>query len=824
MHDLRIAIRMLRSTPLVTVVAIVSLALGIGANTAIFSIVDNLLLRNLPVEQPDRLVLVLSRKQPGFNRWSYPLWEQIRERRHELFQAAFAFSPTRFNLAQGGETDLVEGLWVSGNVFDALGVSPMLGRAFTEDDDRRGGGPDGPVAVISYAFWQRLGGGGDVVGRTQMVDRVPFTIVGVMPPNFFGVIVGGTFDIAVPIGTEPLLRGRESWLNVAGTSWLRIIARLKDGQTVEVAEQALRGVQPQIREATIALQSNEESKARHLAQPFALQSAARGVSPLGDRYRQALIAIMAVVALVLLIACANVANLLLARAESRRHEFSVRLALGGSRWRLARQLLVESCLVAGIGALIGLAIAQWGSVLLVQQLSTKANTVFLNLQIDWRVLAFTAIVAAIVALVFGVVPALRASRTRPMEAIRQHGRGTDGIRRVGLGSALVVGQVALSLLLVVAAGLFVRTFASLATVDLGFDRDAVLLVRFDAQGTGVEPTQRAALYERVLEAVRSMPAVSNAAVSEVTPVSGWILDVAVEIENGPRLTTQGIAPYKNAITPGWFATYGTPLVGGRDFDARDRLMSPPVAIVNETFARRFLAGRNPIGHRFRNAFPPPSEQSEWIEIVGVAADATYLSVRQGVPPTMYVPMAQQKVNPPNMSLSVRAATGSSTPLVRAIADVIGRVDRNLAITVTPLTQQVHATLVQERIVAMLSGFFGALALLLAGLGLYGVTSYAVSRRRTEIGIRMAVGAAPSNVVRLVLTRVFFVISVGMLLGVGLSTWTSKYVATLLYGLGPRDPVTIASSAVVLAIVGALAGWIPAYRASRIDPSQALRDG
>jgi len=824
MQDLRIAIRTLRSTPLVSVVAVLSLALGIGANTAIFSIVDNLLLRKLPVDRPDRLVLVLSRDDSRFSRWSYPLWEEIRGRRHELFQTAFAFSPARFNLAQSGETDFVEGLWVSGSFFDGLGASPMLGRAFTEDDDRRGGSPNGPAAIISYAFWQRLGGAADVLGRTQTIDGVPFTIVGVMPPDFFGVIVGGTFDIALPIGTEPLLKGKDTWLDQAGTSALRIIARLKDGQTLEAAQQAFRGVQPQIREAAVALQPPYVSRATFLNEPFALHSVARGISPLRDRYRQALVAIMAVVALVLLIACANVANLLLARAEGRRHEFSVRLALGGSRWRLARQLLVESCVLAGTGALIGLAIAQWGSALLVRQLSTQATTVFLDTQLDWRVLAFTVLVAAAVALVFGVLPALRASHTQPIDAIREHGRGAAGERRIGLGSALVIGQVALSLVLVVAAGLFVRTFASLATVDLGFDRTSVLIVRFDAARTGVEPTQRGSLYERVLEGVRTMPGISQAAVSEVTPVSGFVLDVAVETENGLRFTTQGVAPFKNAITPGWFATYGTRLVAGRDFDARDRLGSPPVAIVNETFSRRLLQGRYPIGQRFRNAFTRPGEQNPWMEIVGLAVDATYLSIRAGVPPTMYVPMAQQKQTPSMMNLSVRGAAGPPALLVRGIADTVSQVDRNLAMTFTPLTQQVHASLVQERVIAMLSGFFGVLALLLAGLGLYGVTWYGVSRRRTEIGIRMAVGARPANVVRLVLRRVLVVVALGMLLGVGLSIWTSKYVATLLYGLEPRDPVTIASSAVVLAIVGALAGWMPAYRASRIDPSDALRDG
>ncbi len=531
---------------------------------------------------------------------------------------------------------------------------------------------------------------------------------------------------------------------------------------------------------------------------------------------------MGVVTLVLFIACANVANLLLAKADARRHELSVRLALGGSRWRLARPLLIESAMLAGVAAAIGLAMAQWGSALLVQSLSTRTTTMFLDTQINWRILMFTAAVAATVAVAFAVLPAMRASGSRPMDVIREHGRGGHGSGRA-VSSALVALQVALSLVLVVGAGLFLRTFTSLTTVDLGFDRSAVLLARFDASRTGIAPAERGALFQRVLAEARALSGISHAAMSEVTPVSGLVLDVAIEVEDGDRFTMQGLAPFKNAVTPDWFATYGTPLVAGRDFDARDTALAPPVVIVNETFARRLLEGRNPIGHRIRNVGAQGGEQAAWMEIVGVAADATYLSIRSGVPSTMYVPMAQQTSLPPNMSLSVRSDTKSSSTLTREIAEAAGRAHRDLAITFTPLNDQIRASLVQERLVAMLSGFFGGLALLLAGLGLYGVTWYSVTRRRTEIGIRMAVGAAPAHVVRLVLRRVVVVVAVGTLAGAGLSLWASKYVSTLLYGLEPRDPITIASSALVLAMVSAVAGWMPAHRASRIDPSHVLRD-
>jgi len=826
-NDFRIAVRTLRATPVVTLVVIVSLALGIGANTAMFSIVNSLLLRALPVERPDRLVLLLS--NPPINpSWSNPVWEEIRDHHADLFQETFAFSrrPTRFNFAQSGQTDFVDGVYASGDYFDALRVPPMLGRSFTAEDDRRSGGPNGPVAVISYSLWaQRFGGSPDVIGKTQTIDRVPFTIIGVMPPDFSGTDVGSRSDVILPIGTEPLMRGRDSLLDRA--SWLLVMARLKDGQTVESAEQALRGVQPQIREATIPANASAETRTRHLATPFGVQSAAGGTSAMRARYRQPILAIMTVVALVLLIACANVANLFLARASARRHEFSVRLALGASRWRLARQQLVEALLLAAFGSAGGLVIAQWASNLLVRQLSTHATTVFLDTSLDWRVLAFTTSVAIAVALLFGVVPALRASRTEPTDAMREHGRSTADQRRIGFGGALVAGQVALCLVLVVAAGLFIRTFAALATLNVGFDRDRVLLARLDVPQISAEPSQRAALYERIAATVRGLPGVGHAAMSEVTPVSGMITDVYVEAENGPRLAPPQNISYRNVITPDWFATYGTRLVAGRDFDDRDRVPSPPVAIVNETFARRFLPGANPLGRRVRNPSSAPGVTRPWMEVVGVVADATYLSLRAAVPPTMYVPLAQLPAGPgffPFATLSVRAASGSPLSLARGVSDAIAQVDSGIALTFTPLKQQVDAALVQERVMAMLSGWFSVLALLLSALGLYGVTTYSVNRRRMEIGIRMAIGAAPRRVVRLVLARVMVLLGLGVVIGTAASVWASKFIATLLYGLEPRDPATLISSAAILASIGALAGSVPAYRASRVDPAEVLREG
>jgi putative ABC transport system permease protein len=706
--------------------------------------------------------------------------------------------------------------------------APLLGRTFTRDDDRRGGGEAGPVAVISYRFWQqRYGGAGDVIGRSIAIERVPFTIVGVTGPQFFGTEVGRTFDVALPLGTEPLIRGRESALDGRLSWWLTVMVRRKPGQTLEAATTALRGVQSQIREATIPpeYQARPQERDGYFSEPLTLVDAATGQSRLRTRYQEPLTAIMVVVGLVLLIACANIANLLLARAAARRHEISVRLALGASRWRLVRQLLSESLLLSCLGAILGLAFARWGGRLLVRQLSTSTNTVFLDLGLDWRVLGFTTAVAVGTALLFGVAPALRGSKVRPNEALKEHGRGVSADRRFSLGNLLVVAQVALSMILVVAAGLFLRTFSSLVNKDLGFERDQVLIVGVNAARAPVEPQDRAALYERLRLAAAGTPGVGSAAVSAVTPISGSSWNYMVDVPGGPDLPQRERVAFMNLVSPDFFRTLGTRVVAGRDFSYADRKGAPDVIIVNEAFARKFFGGKNPIGRTVR--LPGfGNEPTTSHQVVGFVQDAVYRSVRQDIPPTMYFPVAQRRDVPSGVSLSVRAATGSPALLIKPLADSLGGVSKDLAVSFRPLAQQVNNSLIQERIVAILSGFFGGLALLLAGLGLYGVTAYAVSRRHTELGIRMALGADPAGVVRLVLRRVALLVAAGVTLGVLLAFITTALATTTLtamvYGLEPRDPLTFVIAAVVLASIGALAGWIPARRASRIDPAVVLR--
>ena len=823
MQDVRDAFRALNATPIVTAIAVLSLALGIGANTAIFSILNTLLLRSLPVREPQRLALVTL--DGGPRSWTNPLWEQIRDR-PQLFESSFAWSSTRFNLSEGGQTQFVDGVWASGRYFDVLGVPAILGRTFTEADDRRGGGPDGPVAVISYSFWQRqFGGATDAIGKPITIERVPYTVIGVTPPDFFGTEVGRTFDIAIPLGTEPLVRGKESALDRRSTWWLSIMARLEPGQSFETATAALRGVQPQIREATMPEQYRPQDRSRYISEGFTTIPSASGSSSMRRRYRQPLITIMVVVALVLLIACANIANLLLARATARRHELSVRLALGASRVRLFRQLLAESVLLSGLGAGLGLVFARWGSRLLVRQLSTSANLVYLDLSLDWRVLAFTATVAIATAVLFGTVPAFRATRVEPNEALKEKGRGQAGDGRGTLGSALVVAQVALSLMLIVGAGLFMRTFSALAHLNLGFERERVLVANVNAQRLQLEPPVRPALFERLREAAGAVPGVAVASVSAVTPVSGSEWQFGVDRIDGVPLPKDDRARsvYANIVSPGWFTTYGTRLLGGRDFTPADTASAPRVMIVNEAFARKFTNGQNPIGKHVTQ-MGSPNHPDTVTEIVGYVQDAVYRSLREDVPPTMYLPIPQSNNSPSSMAISIRAAGASPARLTKSVAEALTGVNRNVAITFRPLAEQVNNSLVQERILAMLSGFFGLLALLLAALGLYGVTSYAVSRRRAEIGIRMALGAEPGRVIRMVLRRVALLVGGGVLVGTAATFATARLVSTLVYGLQPRDPLTLAGGILVLGTIGALAGWLPAWRASRVDPARVLRDG
>jgi len=821
MQDLRLALRTLRATPIVTSVAVLSLALGIGANTAIFSLVNSLLLRSLPVADPQRLVSVSTGRAADFEpSFSYATFDQIRQH-GQAFDGALAYSCCdRDTLTVGGEKQPVDQFFVSGDFFGTLGMTAAAGRLLTPTDDVSGGGPNGPTAVISYRLWQeRFGGAAGVIGATVILERVPVTIVGVTPPEFLGIEVGRTFDVAVPIKIEPLILPSIAFDD--NVTWLRIMLRLTRGQSLDAATAALRAVQPQIRAGSRPKQFRSE----FLRDPFVLQPAGAGTSALRERFQRPLLTILVVVALVLLIACANIANLQLARGVARGHELSVRLALGASRWQLARQMLAESIVLAATGALLGLVFAGWASRALVAQLSTAADVVALDLSLDWRVLAFTASTMIATAILFGVAPAFRVTRVAPMDALKE--RASADVPHTRLSSGLIVAQVAFSLLLVVAAGLFVRTFERLARVSLGFDRDRTLVLTVTAPT--VPAADRNRLYHHLVSAAAAVPGVAHAGGSLNPPLIGALVGDIVVSPPGvtPRADAEAVSQFMD-ITPGFLGAYGTPIRAGRDIDDRDTDATPRVMLVNEALVRRFFRGRNLVGAPLALTARIPPNGDILIGsriVVGVVADAVYRSIRAPLRPTIYVPLAQ-RTDPllfTHFYIAVRASAGSPVLLSRSVAAALTAVNHDLTLTFRPLADQVNESLAQDRLVAMLSGFFGALALLLAALGLYGVTSYAVARRRTEIGIRMALGAAPTKVIQLVLSRVSLLVGAGVVVGAAVSVWASRFVATLLYGLEPRDPATLAGAAVLLAAVGGLSGWLPAYRASRIDPAQALRN-
>jgi len=814
--DVRDAWRSLRGAPVVTIIAVLSLAFGVGANTALFSILNSLVYKSLPVHEPERLV------QVDGGPWTNPVWEQIRDRQDQVFDGAFAWSSTRFDLSMRGESEFANGAYASGGFFDVLGVQPLIGRTFTKVDDARGGGPDGPVAVIGYDFWQkRFGGAADVVGKTLTLSRKTFTIIGVLPPRFMGPEIGWSADVIIPLSANAVLGGAANILDVRAAWWLDVMARLKPGQTMEQATLALRGIQPVVHDAAVPLDWPKEEQNNFLKQPFTLIRASNGESNLREQFQRPLIILLVVVGLVLVIACANIANLLIARATARRHELSVRLALGATRWRLARQLLIESLALAAAGAVGGLVVAQWGSRLLVRQLTTMTSRVTLDLAIDWRILIFTTAVATLTALLFGLVPAMGVGRIVPSEALKERGRGPSGDARLGVRNMLVVAQVALSLALVVGAGLFVHTFASLATRNPGFDPAPLIIVRTNVARSQVPREGRLDLFERLRQGAASVPGVASVAASVVTPVGNVRWNTLIDAPDGLTLPRDKRVSWLNAVTPGWFATYGVHLKSGRDLNEHDRAGGPPVAVVDETFARRFFPGvADPVGRHVLRDVPPAGKES--IEIVGLVEDTVYSSLRAQPTPTMYLPLAQSDERGAEIALTVRAQNGTQAQLSRALTTSLLNVDGAVALTFRPLSDQLGASLRQERLVAMLAGFFGALALVLSGLGLYGVTAYAVGRRRAEIGIRLALGSTRAAIVQLVLQRVGWLVGIGIAAGAGLSLWLVKYVASLLYGVESRDPWTLIGAAVSLAVVGVLAGWLPARRASRVDPTVALR--
>ena len=805
MNDIRVAVRALAATPVVAVAAVLSLALGIGATTAIFSLVNSLMLRSLPVAEPEQLGFIVDPTNPP-RAWSNLLWEEVRSRASR-FDGAFAWSPTRLSVNRGGELQFVSAIRASGEFFDVLAVRATLGRTFTVDDDRRGGGSNGPVAVISEDFWRtHFGRATDVIGKPLRLGSATFTIIGVTPEGFFGPDVGRRFDVIVPIGTEPLLSGDPASLDSGGRHWLFMMVRRRPGQSLEAATAALRQLQQDIRDSL----PQDARVQRDLRNALALQPGAYGRSPVRTQYRAALIMLLIVSAGVLVIACVNIANLMLARAAARRHEMSMRVALGASRRQIARLLLAEAGVLSGIGAVCGVGLAYWMGRLIVRQITGTDNVVFfLELAPDWRVWAFGSAAGIITAALFGTAPALQSMHADPVDAIKEHGRGHAG-GRSAVSTLLVSAQLAVSLVLVVAAGLFLRTSTELARRNVGSTRDRVLVAALNAPMTRYTPEQLVAIHERVLEAVRAVPGVEHAAISDITPAEG-----SARVDGDL---------YFNVISPGWLQTYGMRLLAGRDFLATDRANTPQVALVNQAYARRFLGGANPVGQFSDRAVPGIGISGPVkLQIVGLVEDTVYRSLREGSLPTMYTSTLQRAQARPFATVSV-LASGNPLQISRSVASAIRRVDPELVWQIRPLTDQIGEAMAQERLVALLSGFYGTLALLLSALGLYGVTAYAVNRRRPEIALRMALGASGARVVGVVMRRTVILAAAGIACGAVLSVWATQFLETLVWGVEPHDPATFLTAAAILAAVTACAGALPAWRATRTDPASVLKEG
>jgi predicted permease len=831
-QDMRYGLRMLMKTPGFTLAAALSLALGIGANTAIFSLIDAVLLKSLPVREPEKLVLFGKGEDVGatnnfpnksWHLFSYPFYREMRQR-NEVFSdvGAVLSMPWTVHGAVNtngsiGEMVRIEVQPVSGSYFSTLGVNAGLGRVITDADDQVAGAH--PVAVVSHAWWEsQLGGDPAAVGKTVTIDRVAYTIIGVAPKEFFGTTVGQAPDLWIPLAMETQLPPGH-WKGRENPEWqsLYLIARLKGGVSAEQASAPVNLLFKQSLQARVGAQASTERMQDIQRARIELTPAGRGLSYLRQEFSLSLQILMAVVGVVLLIACANVANLLMARAAARQKEFAVRLALGAGRARLIRQLLTESVLLAGSGAAAGILLAWWGSYLLVLMASTGSEPLPLNVTPNARILGFTLFVSLLSALAFGMAPALRAARIEPNSSLKGGKGAAQSTSRSRFGKALVVAQVALSLLLLVGAGLFARTLINLQKLPSGFDQQNVMLFYVDTTTTDHKGAQLVALLREVEERVKATPGVQAASFSAYFFNQGaWTSSVFTRGQNPPEGQSRIVS--NKFVGRDYFTTMGIPLLQGRVFGPQDTDKSQQVAVISEAMARRIFPNTSPLGKRFGRGGP---ENSDQFEIIGVVKDAKDMSLTEEWRPIAYYPYSQGKE--PMSNLVVRYS-GAPEAVVQQVRQAIREVNRNLPIDeVVSLSEHISRSLAQQRLVARLGAFFGLLALLLACVGLYGVLSYAVARRANEIGIRMALGARRGDVIWLVLREALALVGAGVVIGLLASLAATQTASTLLFGLKPNDPPTIAAATSLLIAVAALAGYLPARRAARVDPMAALRN-
>ena len=824
-QDLRYATRLLLRDKGFAAAAVVSLALGIGANTAIFQLLDAVRLRTLPVERPGELVEV--RFKPGTSRsgsfngrrpmLTYPLFDEVR-RRQNVFSGMFAWNSTPLNTAAGGEVRRIEGLWASGEMWSVLGLSPAVGRFYTPEEDRPGCGS--PGAVLSHAYWQReFGGAPSVLQQTVRLEGVTFDIIGVAPPDFFGLDVGRRFDVALPLCGDRLTRNGDDRAANRSSWWLASIGRLAPGRTEQQAADHIASISPDIMAATLPTGYTAENEKQYRENNLTVMAASAGVSGIRTQFGEPLAVLLGATGLVLLIACANLANLLLARASAREREMAVRLAIGAARRRLVVQLLVESVLLAVMGTLLGILVARGLTGVLLAQIAAGFGNVFIDLSWNSTMFLFTAGVSTLACLLFGLVPALKATALSPASTLRAGGRGlTMSRERFGLRRLLVVTQVALSLVLLLGALLFSRTLYNLLSIDTGFDQQ-VLVVLLNHQSLAGDPERGRAVREDIRERLASIADVASVAQADFVPLEGsfWNEMAMVETPAGPG--EKFVANFTR-VGKGYFETMQVPITRGRDFDQRDSLQAPQVAIVNETFVRKTLGNQDPIGRIIRRDTPPGAAAETW-QIVGVSGDAKHTDLREDFEPLVILPVTQnaRAEDWARFVVKPRGEIEAVTPaIVRQIAQINPLIDIDFAV----LSDTIASGLVRERLMATLSGAFGMLAGLLAAVGLYGVMSYTVARRSNEIGIRLAMGARGADVLRMVIKEAGWMVGIGVVIGVALGLGAATAARTLLFGLQPTDPATVLSATALLAAIGLLASYLPARRASKLDPMKTLR--
>jgi predicted permease len=805
--DLRYAGRLSRRRPGFTIAAALTLALGIGANTAIFSLVDAVLLRRLPVSQPEQLVLLEQiMALGGTQSMSRPLFERLRDD-GGVFSGLLSaqdgiMSVAIGGLEAGGASQSARVQAVSGEYFHVLGTSSLAGRVFTADDDRRPGAH--PVAVLSHDFWaRRMGGNPEVIGRTIRLARHPFTIVGVARPGFFGEATGRAPEIWVPLMMHATLSSGPSLVGDPRTGWLQVIGRLRPGVTYLQAEAALALTLDRLKADPSQLDGMPALIAR-----LGVADGSRGLVRLRDRFAQPLSILAVAVGIVLLIACANVATLLLARASTRQRETAIRLAIGAGRRRLVQQFMTESLLLGAIGGTLGLLLSLWGSRMLVALAAAPGQRIDIDVGPDARLLAFTALVSIGAVVLFGLAPALSLSRADVHAAMRQ--------RRVRLSPVLVAAQVALSLPLLSGAALFLQTLHHLRTRDLGFAAETLVQVRTNPQASGYTQEELPALARRIVERLGTVPGVRSASVAHSGFATGTSSTCCIAVPGRTFASERERDVRMIGVGPGYFATVGQRLRLGRDFAARDVTLDPSrftAAIVNEAFVRRFLDGSHPVGQHFGWGNPPDVRYT--IEIIGVVNDAIYDEVRGGSQPLIYFPSETGR-------LYVVRTAAAPEDLAGSLRREIQAVDPGLIVTaIAPVSQDLDRALVREKLLARLSGFFGALAAALTAVGLYGLMAYAVASRTREVGIRMALGASRGHVLRAEIGSALRLVAIGVAVGVAAALASGRLIATQLFGVSPADPVTLTAVAAAMTLITALAALGPARRASRVDPVVAL---